>query len=581
MKNRKIYLRILQLIAPYRYFVVISLVFAMLSVILTLYVPVLIGRGIDVITGKGQANFGELFLLLLRLAIVSGLTALFQWLMNLCNNKVTFQVVKDIRTQAFTRLAVLPLKYLDDHPYGEIISKMITDVDQLSEGLMLGFSQLFVGTATILGTLFFMMRTSMKITAVVVVITPLSFFVAGFIAKRTFFRFREQAEARGEMTALVEEMVGNQKVVKAFSHEAAAIQSFEEINKKLGKCSLKAIFFSSLTNPSTRFVNGLVYAGVGIFGAISAIRGNISVGQLSCFLTYANQYTKPFNEISSVITEFQNAVASAGRVIDFIDQEVQVSDFPEALELTEKQVDGRVWIDEVAFSYHPETPLIEHLNLRVNPGERIAVVGPTGCGKTTMINLLMRFYDVDAGLISVSGHPVKQISRDSLRRSYGMVLQETWLKSGSIAENIAYGKPSATRAEIVAAAKAVHADHFISRLPSGYDTRIGEFGGSLSQGQKQQLCIARVMLCLPSMLILDEATSSIDTRTEIQIQQTFAKMMKGRTSFIVAHRLSTVKEADVILVMKNGRVVEQGKHEELLEKKGFYAKLYHAQFSVL
>lgn len=578
-KNKNVYKRILKLIRPYLHLLVLSLVFAVISVMLTLYAPVLTGRGIDLIVGKGAVDFGGLFPVLLRFAVVVGLTAFTQWLMNLCNNKITYRVVKDIRTQAFNHLEELPLKYIDSNQYGEVISKVVTDVDQFSDGLLLGFSQLFTGIVTILGTLGFMLSVNIKITLFVVVMTPMSLFVASFIAKRTFSMFRAQSEARADMTGLVEEMVGNQKIVQAFSYEKEAEERFQVINEKLRTCSLKAIFFSSLTNPCTRFVNNLVSTGVAIIGAIAAIRGSISVGQLSCFVSYANQYTKPFNEISGVATEFQNAVVSAGRVFDLIDEEAQVPDSPDALVLEEGMVDGSVNLEHVAFSYHSKAPLIQDFNLQVQPGQRVAIVGPTGCGKTTMINLLMRFYDVDAGKISVSGYPMKEITRDSLRSNYGMVLQETWLKSGTIAENIAYGNPEATMDVVIEAAKAAHAHSFISRMPEGYGTEIGESGGNLSQGQKQLLCIARVMLCLPPMLILDEATSSIDTRTEVQIQKAFARMMKGRTSFIVAHRLSTIKEADVILVMKEGHIMEQGNHQELLEKGGFYAELYNSQFS--
>ena len=546
--------------------------------VLTLYAPVITGQGIDLILDKGQVDFAALMPLLVRFGIVVGITALAQWLMNLCNNKITYHVVKDIRTESFEHLEILPLRYIDSNQYGEVISKVITDVDQFSDGLLLGFSQLFTGVITILGTLLFMLSVNFKITLVVVLITPLSLFVASFIARRTFSMFKLQSETRGEMTSLVEEMVGNQKIVKAFSHEEEAEEKFRVINEDLRKCSLRAIFFSSITNPATRFVNGLVYAGVGIVGAISAIRGVISVGQLSCFLSYANQYTKPFNEISGVVTELQNALASATRVFALIDEEPQTPDTSDALELKPEMVNGNVKLKNVQFSYNPEVSLIQGLNLDVKSGQRIAIVGPTGCGKTTIINLLMRFYDVDSGEISVSGHPVRTLTRDSLRTNYGMVLQETWLKSGTIADNIAYGKPDASREEIMEAAKSAHAHSFIKRMPDGYDTVISEAGGNLSQGQKQLLCIARVMLCLPPMLILDEATSSIDTRTEIKIQKAFEKMMQGRTSFIVAHRLSTIREADIILVMKDGAIIEQGNHESLLGNNGFYADLYNSQF---
>lgn len=576
--NKNIYRKIWELIKPYRYLLVLSLIFAVISVILTLYAPILTGRGIDLIIGKGQVDFAGLVPILIQFGIVVGLTALVQWLMNLCNNKITYRVVKDIRTQAFGQIEKLPLKYIDSHQYGEIISRVVTDVDQFSDGLLLGFSQLFTGIVTILATLIFMLGINVKITLFVVVMTPMSFFVASFIAKRTFSLFKSQSEARADMTGLVEEMVGNQKIVKAFSYEKEAKGRFDQIDETLRVSGLKAIFYSSLVNPSTRFVNNLVSTGVTIIGAVMAISGRLSVGQLSCFISYANQYTKPFNEISSVATEFQNAVVSAGRVFELIEQEPQTPDRPDAVTLVTEKVDGRVDLNDVAFSYHPERPLIENLNLQVKPGQRVAIVGPTGCGKTTIINLLMRFYDVDAGEITVSGIPVKQITRDSLRRNYGMVLQETWLKTGTIAENIAYGKPDASQDEIIAAAKAAHAHGFISRMAKGYETQISEAGGNLSQGQKQLLCIARVMLRLPPMLILDEATSSIDTRTEVRIQKAFAKMMEGRTSFIVAHRLSTIKEADVILVMKDGHIIEQGNHEMLLAKEGFYANLYNSQF---
>ncbi|MEY8428602.1 ABC transporter ATP-binding protein [Lachnospiraceae bacterium 46-15] len=579
IKNREIYRRILFLIQPYRHLLILSLVFAVVSVVLTLYAPVLTGRGIDLVIGKGNVDFDGLLPILVRFGLVVAATALAQWLMNLCNNKITYHVVKDIRTQAFEHLEELPLRYIDSRQYGEIISRVVADVDQFSDGLLMGFSQLFTGIITIFGTLGFMLGINVAITVFVVVMTPMSLFVASFIARRTFSMFRAQSEARAAMTGLVDEMVGNQKIVKAFSYEKEAEQRFQAINEKLRTSSLKAIFFSSLTNPSTRFVNNLVSTGVAIIGAVMAIRGRITVGQLSCFVSYANQYTKPFNEISGVATEFQNAVVCAGRVFDLIDETPQAPDVPDALTLTAEQVDGSVELENIAFSYKKEVPLIQNLNLKVKPGQRIAIVGPTGCGKTTMINLLMRFYDVDAGEIRVSGYPIKSLTRDSLRRNYGMVLQETWLKAGTVAENIAYGKPDASREEIIQAAKEAHAHGFISRMPHGYDTQISESGGNLSQGQKQLLCIARVMLCLPPMLILDEATSSIDTRTEIRIQKAFARMMQGRTSFIVAHRLSTIKEADVILVMKDGHIIEQGNHETLLAEGGFYAELYNSQFA--
>ncbi|NBH98286.1 ABC transporter ATP-binding protein [Anaerotruncus sp. 1XD22-93] len=579
IKNREIYRRILRLIQPYRHLLILSLIFAVVSVVLTLYAPVLTGRGIDLVIGKGNVDFDGLRPILVRFALVVAATALAQWLMNLCNNKITYHVVKDIRTQAFEHLEELPLRYIDSRQYGEIISRVVADVDQFSDGLLMGFSQLFTGIITIFGTLGFMLGINVAITVFVVVMTPMSLFVASFIARRTFSMFRAQSEARAAMTGLVDEMVGNQKIVKAFSYEKEAEQRFQAINEKLRTSSLKAIFFSSLTNPSTRFVNNLVSTGVAIIGAVMAIRGRLTVGQLSCFVSYANQYTKPFNEISGVATEFQNAVVCAGRVFDLIDEMPQAPDAPDALALTPERVDGSVELENVAFSYKKNAPLIQNLSLNVKPGQRIAIVGPTGCGKTTMINLLMRFYDVDAGEIRVSGYPIKSLTRDSLRRNYGMVLQETWLKAGTVAENIAYGKPDASREEIIQAAKEAHAHGFISRMPDGYDTQISESGGNLSQGQKQLLCIARVMLCLPPMLILDEATSSIDTRTEIRIQKAFARMMQGRTSFIVAHRLSTIKEADVILVMKDGHIIEQGNHETLLAEGGFYAELYNSQFA--
>ena len=579
IKNREIYRRILRLIQPYRHLLILSLIFAVVSVVLTLYAPVLTGRGIDLVIGKGNVDFDGLRPILVRFALVVAATALAQWLMNLCNNKITYHVVKDIRTQAFEHLEELPLRYIDSLQYGEIISRVVADVDQFSDGLLMGFSQLFTGIITIFGTLGFMLGINVAITVFVVVMTPMSLFVASFIARRTFSMFRAQSEARAAMTGLVDEMVGNQKIVKAFSYEKEAEQRFQDINEKLRTSSLKAIFFSSLTNPSTRFVNNLVSTGVAIIGAVMAIRGRLTVGQLSCFVSYANQYTKPFNEISGVATEFQNAVVCAGRVFDLIDEMPQAPDAPDALALTPERVHGSVELENVAFSYKKDAPLIQNLNLNVKPGQRIAIVGPTGCGKTTMINLLMRFYDVDAGEIRVSGYPIKSLTRDSLRRNYGMVLQETWLKAGTVAENISYGKPDASGEEIIQAAKEAHAHGFISRMPDGYDTQISESGGNLSQGQKQLLCIARVMLCLPPMLILDEATSSIDTRTEIRIQKAFARMMQGRTSFIVAHRLSTIKEADVILVMKDGHIIEQGNHETLLAEGGFYAELYNSQFA--
>lgn len=578
-ENRDTLKKVVMLLRPHWVLLLLSLIFALISVALTLYAPILTGRGVDMVVEAGRVDFVRLLPVLERLAVIVVLTAAAQWVMNLCNNRITYNVVKNVRTQAFSRLQELPLRYIDSHSHGDMISRVINDVDQLSDGLLMGFSKLFSGVATILGTLLFMFSINVKISLVVVCITPLSLFVASFIARRTFAMFRLQSQTRGELTGLIEEMVGQQKVVKAFSYEEEAKGRFREINRRLQDCSLKAIFFSSTTNPSTRFVNGLVYTGVGVIGALSAVSGAISVGQLSSFLTYANQYTRPFNEISGVVTELQNALASAARVFELMEEQPQEPDAPGALELTPDKVDGSVTLSQVAFSYRPGTTLIEDLNLAVEPGQRVAIVGPTGCGKTTIINLLMRFYDVDRGEIAVSGHPVRQITRSSLRAGYGMVLQETWLKSGTIAENIAYGRPGADREQIIAAAKEAHAHSFIKRMPQGYDTPVGESGGNLSQGQKQLLCIARVMLSLPSMLILDEATSSIDTRTEVRVQQAFARMMQGRTSFIVAHRLSTIKEADVILVMKDGHIIEQGKHGELLAKGGFYAGLYNSQFA--
>lgn len=576
-KNKGTVGKVLRLIGPYKYLLMLSLVFAMISVALTLYAPILIGDGVDFLIGKGRVDFSAVFAILKKLAVVIVLTCVAQWLMNLCNNRITYRVVKDVRTKAFARLQVLPLKYVDSHPQGETISRIITDVEQFSDGLLMGFSQFFTGIVTILGTLVFMLGIHVQIALVVILITPVSLFVASFIAKRTYTMFQKQSETRAEMTSLVEEMIGNQKTVQAFGYGEEALKRFDTINRNLQTCSLKAIFFSSITNPSTRFVNGLVYAGVGITGAVFAMRGAISVGQLSCFLTYANQYTKPFNEISSVITELQNAIACARRVFDFIEEEAETEDQKDAPALS--QVQGELKLADVSFSYQPDVPLLEHLDLTVKPGQKIAIVGPTGCGKTTLINLLMRFYDLDGGQILLDGKDISQVTKDSLRASFGMVLQETWLKSGSIAENIAYGNPDATREEIIAAAKAAHAHGFIKRMPEGYDTIITEDGGNLSQGQKQLLCIARVMLKLPPMLILDEATSSIDTRTEIQIQKAFQKMMQGRTSFIVAHRLSTIREADVILVMKDGNIIEQGNHETLLARNGFYTELYQSQFA--
>lgn len=569
--------RVGKLLLPYLHYLILSLVFAVITVGFTLYAPILIGDAVDFIVGKGQVDFGKILQILVKLAVIIGVTSMAQWLMNLCNNQITYRVVKDVRMNAFEHLQKLPLKYVDSHPYGETISRIITDVEQFSDGLLMGFSQLFTGVVTIAGTLAFMLSINVKISLIVIFITPLSLFVASFVAKKTYNMFKIQSETRAQMTSLVDEMVGNQKVVQAFGYGKRSLERFDTINEELKTCSIRAIFFSSITNPSTRFVNGLVYSGVGIFGAVLAMQGVITVGQLSCFLTYANQYTKPFNEISSVLTEIQNAFACAKRVFDFIDEEVETKDKEGALIL--QQTDGSMELQHISFSYRKDTPLLKNLNLHVKQGQKVAIVGPTGCGKTTLINLLMRFYDIDAGKIYVSGHDVKEITKDSLRANFGMVLQDTWLKSGTIAENIAYGKPEATRAEIIEAAKAAHAHGFIKRMSDGYDTVISEDGGNLSQGQKQLLCIARVMLKLPPILILDEATSSIDTRTEIKIQGAFQKMMEGRTSFIVAHRLSTIKEADIILVMKDGNIVEQGNHEELLARNGFYAKLYQSQFA--
>ncbi len=579
MNNRETVKKILTYISNYKLYVIGSFVFAAISVVLTLYVPIMIGEGVDLILDKGAVDFAGLMAVLKKMLAVILITALAQWLMNLCNNRITFHVVKDIRTKAFSRLEQVPVKYIDDNAHGDIISRVIADVDQFSDGLLMGFTQLFSGVLTIVGTLVFMVSINWKIAIVVVVLTPLSLFIARFIANKTYSMFKLQSETRGEMTALLNEMIGNQKIVQAFGYEKEALERFDEINGRLQGASLRAIFFSSITNPSTRFVNGVVYAAVGVFGAIGAMNGLLSVGQLSSFLSYANQYTKPFNEISGVITELQNAFASAARVLELVEEEVQTPDAEGALEL--EKADGNVDMKEVYFSYTPEKKLIENFNLSVEPGQRIAIVGPTGCGKSTVINLLMRFYDVNSGAIHVSGEDIRNITRKSLRKNYGMVLQETWLQKGTIAENISYGKPNATREEIIEAAKAAKAHSFIKRLPKGYDTEITEDGGNLSQGQKQLLCIARVMLCLPPMLILDEATSSIDTRTEIRIQKAFAKMMEGRTSFIVAHRLSTIKEADKILVMNDGNIIEQGTHEELLERQGFYAELYNSQFEVV
>lgn len=568
--------KVLRYLKRYWFFLALSFGLAAITVASTLYIPLLTGDAVDCVIGKGQVDFTGIFAVLKRMAMVIGVTAVAQWGMNICNNKMTYQIVRDIRNEAFAKLEILPLKYLDGHPSGEVVSRIIADVDQFADGLLMGFTQLFTGVLTIVGTIGFMLSVNVGITLVVLLITPVSMIVASFIAKKTFTMFRLQSEARGEQTALIDEMIGNQKVVQAFGHEKDAMEQFGEINERLRKYSLRAIFFSSITNPSTRFVNSLVYTGVGVTGALAAISGRMTVGQLTAFLNYANQYTKPFNEISGVVTELQNAIACAGRVFELIEEEPQVPEPADATALTD--VEGRVDLEHVAFSYRPDQKLIEDFNLAVKPGERVAIVGPTGCGKTTVINLLMRFYDVDAGSISVEGDDIRQVTRKSLRSSYGMVLQDTWLRSGTVRENILIGKPDATEEEMIEAAKNSHAHSFIKRLPKGYDTVIGEDGGGLSQGQKQLLCITRLMLCRPSMLILDEATSSIDTRTEMKIQNAFARLMEGHTSFIVAHRLSTIREADVILVMKDGHIIEQGNHESLLAKKGFYAKLYNSQF---
>ena len=568
--------KVLRYLKRYWFFLALSFGLAAITVASTLYIPLLTGDAVDCVIGKGQVDFTGIFAVLKRMVMVIGVTAVAQWGMNICNNKMTYQIVRDIRNEAFAKLEILPLKYLDGHPSGEVVSRIIADVDQFADGLLMGFTQLFTGVLTIVGTIGFMLSVNAGITLVVLLITPVSMIVASFIAKKTFTMFRLQSEARGEQTALIDEMIGNQKVVQAFGHEKDAMEQFGEINERLRKYSLRAIFFSSITNPSTRFVNSLVYTGVGVTGALAAISGRMTVGQLTAFLNYANQYTKPFNEISGVVTELQNAIACAGRVFELIEEEPQVPEPADATALTD--VEGRVDLERVAFSYRPDQKLIEDLNLAVKPGERVAIVGPTGCGKTTVINLLMRFYDVDAGSISVEGDDIRQVTRKSLRSSYGMVLQDTWLRSGTVRENILIGKPDATEEEMIEAAKNSHAHSFIKRLPKGYDTVIGEDGGGLSQGQKQLLCITRLMLCRPPMLILDEATSSIDTRTEMKIQNAFARLMEGHTSFIVAHRLSTIREADVILVMKDGHIIEQGNHESLLAKKGFYAKLYNSQF---
>lgn len=587
-QQKETLVKVLKYMKPYRFWLIAAIIMAAVSVVFTLYLPILTGDAVDVLLHflpsfreTVDSNFDWWYILrqlLVKMGVVILLTAAAQWIMSLCNNHIVYSIIEDIREKAFDKIQKVPLKYLDGHSHGDIMSRVVADVDTFADGLLLGFTQLFTGEITILGTLLFMLSENVGITAVVVLITPVSLFVASFIAKKTFKMFQLQSTTRGEQTTLINEMITNHKEVKAFGREAAVMEDFDEINGRLEKCSLRAIFFSSLTNPCTRFVNSLVYMGVGLTGSLAVIRGGLTVGQLTCFLSYANQYTKPFNEISGVITELQNALACAARIFELIEEEPQIPDAEDARVLTD--VDGAVSLNKVSFSYSRDRKLIEDLNLDVKPGQRIAIVGPTGCGKTTIINLLMRFYDVDGGSISVEGTDIRDITRKSLRTSYGMVLQETWLKQGTIRDNIIVGKPDATNEEVIAAAKASHAHSFIRRLPEGYDTVISEDGGSLSQGQKQLLCITRVMLCLPPMLILDEATSSIDTRTEIRIQKAFATMMEGRTSFIVAHRLSTIQNADVILVMKDGHIIEQGNHEELLARKGFYAELYNSQFTV-
>ena len=569
--------KVFERLGKYRIFLIFSILLATVSVALTLYIPKLTGHAVDFIVSRGNVDFPGVLRVMVQIGICTLVTALAQWLMNVCNNKMTYQIVRDIRNEAFHKIEILPLKYIDGHAYGEVVSRVIADVDQFSDGLLRGFTQLFTGVAKILGTFCFMLSVNVKITVVVVLITPLSFFVANFIAKRTFSMFKIQSETRGEQTGLIDEMIGNQKVVQVFGRGEDVTERFDEINERLNRASLRATFFSSITNPSTRFINSLVYTGVGITGAFAVVRGSLTVGQLSSFLSYANQYTKPFNEISGVVTEFQNAIACAQRVFELIEEEPQIPEPEQAVVL--KDIDGNVKIEDVSFSYVPEQKLIEDFNLDVKPGQKIAIVGPTGCGKTTLINLLMRFYDVTGGQIKVENIDIREVTRKSLRAGYGMVLQDTWLKTGTIRENITMGRPDATEEEIIEAAKASHIHSYISRLPKGYDTWITEDGGGLSQGQKQLLCIARVMLCRPPMLILDEATSSIDTRTELKIQQAFAKLMEGRTTFIVAHRLSTIREADVILVMKDGKVIEQGNHESLLEQGGFYRHLYESQFA--
>lgn len=575
-KKNSTLVKILSRIQQYKFLVAISVLFAAATVCLNLYVPILVGQAIDCIIDKGQVDFSSIFNIVAEICILVVITAILQWIMNMINNRITYGVIRDLRRDAFKKLQILPLKYIDAHPYGEIVSRIIADADQFGDGLLMGFSQLFTGIVTIIATIIFMFTINIKITLIVVLVTPLSLFIARFIAKKTYDMFKLQSETRGEQTAIIDEMVGNQKVVQAYSHEKEALEDFDEVNVRLEKYSLRATFFSSLTNPCTRFLNSLVYAAVGLFGAILVVNLEMTVGGLSCFLSYANRYTKPFNEISGVITELQNAVACAARLFELIDETPQPDEPQNAKVLTNPE--GNITLENVSFSYVEDKPLIQNFNLTVTKGKRVAIVGPTGCGKTTLINLLMRFYDVNSGKITVDGNDITELTRHSLRTNYGMVLQETWLREGTVRENLAMGKPDATEDEIIAAAKAAHAHSFIKRLPQGYDTVLGEDGGSLSQGQKQLLCIARVMLALPPMLILDEATSSIDTRTELKIQEAFTRMMKGRTSFIVAHRLSTIREADIILVMNNGNIIEQGSHEELLKKGGFYAHLYNSQF---
>ena len=579
MKNNKgTFRRLLKLIEKYKFLVLLSLLLAVVVVATQLYAPILFGKAVDLAIGKGNVDIKGIITILIKTAVVIGITALAQWIMSVINNRITYRVVMDLRVQAFRHLQKLDIAYIDSHEHGDIVSRIITDIDQLSDGLLMGFTQFFTGVVTILGTLIFMFSVNVKIALIVVLLTPLSLFVASFIAKRTYSMFKKQSETRGEITSHINEMVGNQKLVKAFGREEASEEKFDEINERLTKYSLKASFFSSMVNPSTRLINAIVYAGVGGFGALSVIAGRLSVGQLSCFLSYATQYTKPFNEISGVVTELQNALASAARVFELIDEKEQLPDRDGAKEL--EKADGRVEFDNVCFSYDKSRELIKNLSISAKPGQRVAIVGPTGCGKSTLINLLMRFYDPDSGMIKVDGENSADFTRKSLRKNFGMVLQETWLKSGTVRENIAYSNPDATDEEIIAAAKLTHAHSFIKRLPDGYDTVLGENGGSLSQGQKQLLCITRVLLNLPPMLILDEATSSIDSHTEIRIQKTFAKMMQGRTCFVVAHRLSTIRESDIILVMNKGQIVEQGTHEQLLEKQGFYYELYNSQFAV-